>query len=171
VTADKAARRTEYDPALAAGPAGPDHAIERGGAKMNSNRRKRMAVRYVRRTNISGEEGVTISFGFSSLAIAIVAGLLEELPYVGILAALLFFHFHRTVLVTDQHVYVYRDLPFHRPGEQLGQYALGPETVTRVRGKLTFSDGQKVWHSPIFAWRVKQVAEAVQGGGVATATV
>jgi hypothetical protein len=156
-----------YD-ALRANGVRPTIQNERGGAQMNSNRRKRMAGRYVRRTNISGEEGVTISFGFSSLAIAIVAGLLEELPYVGIAAALLFFHFHRTVLVTDQHAYVYRDLPFHRPGEQLGQYPLGPETVTRVRGKLTFSDGQKVWHSPIFAWRVRQVAEAVQGGALAT---
>ena len=72
------------------------------------------------------------------------------------------FHFHRTVLVTDQHVYVYRDLPFHRPGAQLGRYPLGPNTVTRVRGKLTFSDGQVVWHSPLFAWRVRQVADAVQ---------
>lgn len=129
---------------------------------MNTNRRKRMAMRYARRANIEGEQGVTISFGFSSLAIAIVAGVLEELPYVGFALALLFFHFHRTVLVTDQHVYVYRDLPFHRPGAQLGQYPLGAGTVTRVRGKLTFSDGQVVWHSPLFAWRVRQVAEAVQ---------
>jgi hypothetical protein len=125
-----------------------------------------MAARYVRRTEISGEEAVTISFGFSSLAIAILGGLVEEVPYVGFVLAMLFFHFHRTVLVTDQHVYVYRDLPFHRPGEQLGQYPLGPDTVTRVRGKLTFSDGKVVWHSPLFAWRVKQVAAAVQGGGV-----
>ena len=93
-----------------------------------------MAGRYTRRAKLSGEEGVTISFGFSSLPIAIVAGLLEELPYAGILFALLFFYFHRTVLVTDQHAYVYRDLPFHQPGAQLGQYPLGPETVTRVRG-------------------------------------
>ena len=129
------------------------------------NRRKRMALRYARRAKISGEEATTISFGFSSLAIAIVAGVLEALPYVGLLFALLFFHFHRTVLVTDKHVYVYRDLPFHQPGAQLGRYALGPNTVTRVRGKLTFSDGQVVWHSPLFAWRVSQVAEAVQAGG------
>jgi hypothetical protein len=129
------------------------------------SRRKRMAGRYVRRTNISGEEAVTISFGFSSIAIAILAGVLEELPYVGIVFALAFFHFHRTVLVTDRHVYVYRDLPFHQPGAQLGQYPLGSDTVTRVRGKLTFSDGQVVWHSPLFAWRVRQVAEAVQAGG------
>jgi hypothetical protein len=73
------------------------------------------------------------------------------------------------VLVTDRHVYVYRDLPFHRPGAQLGQYPLGPGTLTRVRGKLTFSDGQVVWHSPLFAWRVRQVAEAVRAGGSAAA--
>ncbi len=131
------------------------------------SRRKRMAARYARRANISGEEAVTISFGFSSLAIAIIAGVLEELPYVGLLVALLFFHFHRTVLVTDRHVYVYRDLPFHQPGARLGQYPLGPDTVTRVRGKLTFSDGQVVWHSPLFAWRVRQVAEAVRAGAAA----
>ena len=128
------------------------------------SRRKRMAVRYARRAKISGEEAVTISFGFSSLAIAIIAGILEELPYVGIIAALLFFHFHRTVLVTDRHVYVFRDLPFHRPGAELGVYPLGADTVRRIRGKLTFSDGLLVWHSPLFAWRVRQVAEAVQAG-------
>lgn len=127
------------------------------------NRRKRMARRYARRANI-GEEAVTISFGFSSLVIAVISGLLEELPYVGLVSGLLFFYFHRTVLVTDQHVYVYRDLPFHQPGKRLAQYPVGPNTVSRVRGKLTFSDGHVVWHSPIFAWRVRQVAEAVQRG-------
>jgi hypothetical protein len=128
---------------------------------VGSRQRKRMAQRMVKRANISGEEGVTISFGFSSLAAAIVAGLLEELPYVGVAFTLLTFWLHRTVLVTDQNVYVFRDLPFHRPGERLGQYPLGPDTVTRVRGKLTFSDGLAVWHAPVFAWRVRQVAEAI----------
>jgi len=129
---------------------------------MRSNRRQRMAARYARRAKISGEEGVTISFGFSSLTAALIAGVLEELPYVGFVLALLFFHFHRTVLVTDQQVYVFRDLPFHRPGERLSEYPLGPDSVTRVRGKLTFSDGRVVWHSPFFAWRVRQVADAAQ---------
>jgi hypothetical protein len=69
--------------------------------------------------------------------------------------------------VTDQHVYVFRDLPFHQPGKQLGQYPLGPGTVERVRGKLTFPDGQVVWHAPFFAWRVRQVADAVQAGAPA----
>jgi hypothetical protein len=125
------------------------------------NKRKRMAGRYVKRTKLAGEAGVTISFGFSSLAIAVLSGLLEELPYVGVFVGLAFFHFHRTVLVTDQGAYVYRDLPFHRPGEQLGAYSHGADTVTRKRGKLTFSDGQVVWHAPIFAWRVRQVADAI----------
>jgi hypothetical protein len=128
------------------------------------NQRKRMAGRYVRRTDIQGEEGVTIAFGFSSIAMAILAGVLEEIPFVGIVVALAFFHFHRTVLVTNQHVYVYRDLPFHQPGKQLGKYDLGPGTVTRKRGKLTFPDGQIVWHSPLFAWRIKQVADAIEMG-------
>ena len=132
---------------------------------MRSNNRRRMAGRYARRAKISGEEGVTISFGFSSLMVAVIAGVLEELPYVGFALALLFFHFHRTVLVTDQHVYVFRDLPFHRPGERLGEYPLGPGTVTRVRGKLTFSDDLVVWHAPLFAWRVRQVAEAIDAPG------
>ncbi len=44
------------------------------------NRRKRMAKRYARRAKISGEEAVTISFGFSSLAIAIVAGIFADSP-------------------------------------------------------------------------------------------
>jgi hypothetical protein len=128
------------------------------------NRRRRMAQRYVKRTKISGEQGVTISFGFSSLLIAVISGIMEELPYVGPLVTLAFFHFHRTVLVTDQRVYIFRDLPFHRPGAMLGEYPHGLDTVTRVRGKLTFSDGQEVWHAPFLAWRVRQVADAVQAG-------
>ena len=128
------------------------------------NRRRRMAKRYVKRAKLAGEEGVTISFGFTSLVIAVISGALEELPYVGPFATLAFFHFHRTVLVTDQAVRVYRDLPFHQPGAMLGEYPLGPDSVFRVRGKLSFPDGLEVWHAPFFAWRVRQVAEAVQLG-------
>jgi hypothetical protein len=128
------------------------------------NRRRRMSQRYVRRTKISGEEGVTISFGFTSLLIAVISGFMEELPYIGPLVTLAFFHFHRTVLVTDQHAYVFRDLPFHRPGAMLGEYPLGPGSVVRVRGKLTFPDGQEVWHAPFLAWRVRQVAQAIDAG-------
>ena len=55
------------------------------------------------------------------------------------------------------------------PGERLGEYPLGPGTVTRVRGKLTFSDSRVVWHSPLLAWRVRQVAEAIQTGATLSA--
>jgi hypothetical protein len=128
-----------------------------------SKQRQRMSARYCKRAKIT-EQGVTISFGFSTLVIAIISGLVESLPYVGGFATLGFFYFHRTVLVTDQHVYVYRDLPFHRPGEMLAMYPLGADTVVRVRGKLTFADGTTVWHAPFFAWRVRQVADAIQSG-------
>jgi hypothetical protein len=127
------------------------------------SKRKRMAKRYARRANLD-ETAVTISFGFSSLAIAVLAGLLEMVPYAGVFLGLLFFHFHRTVLVTEERVYVYRDLPFHQPGSMLAAYPLGPDVVTRVRGKLTFVNDVVVWHSPLFAWRVRQVAEAIAAG-------
>ncbi|HTW12449.1 MAG TPA: hypothetical protein VME01_06890 [Solirubrobacteraceae bacterium] len=128
-----------------------------------AGKRRRMASRYARRARIN-EQAVTISFGFSSLWIAIIAGVFEEVAYIGFFVGLLLFRFHRTVLVTEQHVYIFRDLPLHQPGAELGRYPVGPGTVSRVRGKLTFSDGQVVWHSPLFAWRVRQVAEAAQGG-------
>lgn len=127
---------------------------------MNKRGLRRMAQRMVKRAGIEGENGVTVAFGFSSLFAAIVISMLDELPYVGLGMSLLTFGWHRIVLVTDQHVYVMRDRPFHRPGPVLGTYPVGPATVTRVRGKLTFSDGQIVWHSPLFAWRARAVAEA-----------
>jgi hypothetical protein len=122
-----------------------------------------MAQRFVKRAGIQGEEGVTISFGFKSLMAVILISLLEELPYIGAFVTLLTFRWHRIVLVTDQHAYVYSARPFHRPREQLGQYPVGPGTVSRVRGKLTFSDGQEVWHSPLFTWRVAAVESAANG--------
>src|SRR5579875_3054076 len=107
---------------------------------------RRMAERMVRRAGIEGESGVAVSFGFSSLMAAVIISILDELPYVGLAASLLTFPLHRFALVTDQHVYIFRGRPFHRPGEVLGRYPLGPGTVSRKRGKLTFSDGQVVWH-------------------------
>jgi hypothetical protein len=123
-----------------------------------------MAQRMVKRAGLEGESGVTVAFGFSSLLAAIVISILDELPYVGFAMTILTFEWHRIVLVTDQHVYVMKDRPFHRPGAVLGKYPVGPGTVTRVRGKLTFSDGQIVWHSPLFAWRARAVAEAATQG-------
>ena len=118
----------------------------------------------VKRAKLSGEEGVTVSFGFSSLGAAIVVGILDELPYVGLLMTFMTFGVHRIVLVTDQNTYVFRDRPFHRPGEVLGTYPHGSGEVARKRGKLTFPDGQIVWHSPLFAARARRVAEAANAG-------
>ena len=122
---------------------------------------KRMARRMVSRAGISGEEGVTVSFGFKSLFAALWLSVLEELPFgIGLVMTFVTFPLHRIVLVTDQHTYVFKARPFHRPGEMLGQYPHGPGAFSRKRGRLTFPDGQFVWHSPLFASRVKRVAQA-----------
>jgi len=125
-----------------------------------------MAQRMVRRAGITGEDGVAVSFGFKSLAAAVLISVLEELPYLGLAATLLTFPLHRFVLVTDRNVYVFKGRPFHQPGETLGKYPRGPGIVSRVRGKLTFSDGTVVWHSPLISWRAKAVAEAATAGSV-----
>jgi hypothetical protein len=127
---------------------------------MGKKQLKRMAERMVKRAGLEGEEGVTVSFGFRSLAAALWISLLESIPYLGGLLTYVTFGLHRIVLVTDQHVYVFRARPWHRPGEVVATYPLGAETVTRVRGKLTFSDGLVVWHSPLFAGRAQRIIDA-----------
>jgi len=127
---------------------------------MGNRKLKRMAERMVKRAGISGETGVTVSFGFSSLPAALIVGALDQIPYFGLVLTFLTFGVHRIVLVTDQNTYVFRDLPFHRPGAVLGTYPVGPDAATRKRGKLTFSDGLVVWHSPLFAGRAKRVLNA-----------
>jgi hypothetical protein len=122
-----------------------------------------MAGRMVKRAGITGEEGVTVSFGFKSLVASLVVGLLDSLPYIGEILTFVTFRVHRIVLVTDQHTYVFRAKVFHRPGEVLGKYEVGPDTVTRKRGKLTCPDGLVVWHSPLFKRRAKIVADAANG--------
>lgn len=112
------------------------------------------------RAGITGEEGVAVSFGFKSLAAAIVVGFLDELPFIGLLLTFVTFGVHRFALVTDKQTYVIKGRPFHQPGEILARYPVGPGVVDRVRGKLTFPDGQVVWHSPLFASRAKRVQEA-----------
>jgi hypothetical protein len=121
---------------------------------------RRMAKRMAKRAGLT-EDGVAVSFGFSSLVAAIVVGVLAELPYVGLGLTMVTFSMHRIVLVTDQHIYVFQDRPFHRPGAILGQYAVSPDSLTRRHGQLTFSDGQKVWHSPLFAGRARRIENAV----------
>ena len=133
---------------------------------MSKRALQRMAKRMVKRAGLQGEEGVFGSFGFSSLPAAIIIGLLIEVPYIGDILSILAFGFHRIVLVTDEHTYLLRARPFHRPGKMLGTYGVGPGTVQRVRGKLTFADGQVVWHSPLFKRRAKWVAEAANGEAI-----
>jgi hypothetical protein len=130
---------------------------------MGRRQLKRMAERMVRRAGITGEEGVTVSFGFKSLWAAIMISLLEEIPYIGLAVTFLTFGLHRIVLVTNQHTYIYSARPFHRPADKLAEYPIAPGTVTRVRGQLTFSDGAVVWHSPLFSWRAAQVEQAANG--------
>jgi hypothetical protein len=130
---------------------------------MGKKQLQRMADRMAKRAGIEGEQGVTVSFGFSSLMAAMVVGVLEELPLVGLAMTFLTFGVHRHVLVTDQHSYVFRGRPWHRPGERLGIYPIAPGTVTRVRGKLTFNDGNVVWHSPLFSSRAQRVEQAANG--------
>jgi hypothetical protein len=128
---------------------------------MGTRQLKRMAERMVRRTGIQGEEGVTVSFGFKSLISALLLSAMDEFPFgIGLVGSMFLFRWHRIVLVTDQHTYVYKSKMFHRPGEVIGQYPHGPGAFMRRRGKLTFPDGQIVWHSPLFAFRVKRVAQA-----------
>lgn len=130
---------------------------------------KRMAERMVKRAGIQGEEGITVSFGFKSLLSSIVVGFLDALPYIGDVMTFVTFRVHRIVLVTDRHAYVFRSKLFHRPGEVLGKYEIGPGTVQRVRGKLTFEDGVVVWHSPLFKRRAILVEEAANGQTAAVA--
>ncbi len=129
---------------------------------------KRMAGRMVRRAGIQGEEGQAVAFGFKSLWAAILISLLEELPYVGLAATFLTFPLHRIVLATDKNTYVFSGRPFHRPGDKLGEYPNAPGTVTLGQGFLsggqqTYPDGQVVWHSPFFAWRVRAVTDVTNG--------
>jgi hypothetical protein len=130
---------------------------------MGGRKLKRMAGRMVKRAGIQGEEGVTVSFGFGSLLSSIFIGFLDEIPYIGLFLTFLTFGVHRIVLVTNAHTYVYKSKPFHRPGKLLGTFAISPDAVSRKRGKLTFADGVKVWHSPLFAARAKRVAQAANG--------
>ena len=123
---------------------------------------QRMAGRMARRAGIA-EEGVAVSFGFKSLAAAMLIGALEELPLIGLVMTFATFGMHRIALVTDRQTYVFRAKPFHRPGEVLGQYPVGHGVVARVRGKLTFPDGLVVWHSPLFAARARRVELAANG--------
>lgn len=140
---------------------------------------QRMANRIARRAHVENEGAVCVAFTFNNLATMLIFGLVEDLvkliPSVGDLVELVLsvlgFYFHRIVLVTGQNVYVYRDLPFHRPGKMLMKLERGPGTVQLGspqsggfmrfirRGQLTFADGTVVYHSFVFIKRVLYVEQ------------
>lgn len=139
---------------------------------MSRRRLQRMAKRMAKRAGIQGEEGVAVAFGYKSLWASILIGMLEaaseRIPFLPLLITLLTFPLHRIALVTDQRAYVFRGRPFHRPGKRLGEYQIGPGTAQLghglfSRGRATFEDGQNVWHSLFFRWRIVAVAEAANG--------
>ena len=139
---------------------------------------ERMANRVARRAHLD-EPAVAVAYAFNNLLTVCIFGVVDEVvrfvPTVGellVLATSLFsFYFHRIVIVTDRHVYVYRDLPLHFPGKRLAAYDRGPGLV-RIgsdrqgwwshlirRGQLTFHDGTVVYHGFIWIRRAQYVAQ------------
>src|SRR5689334_21379632 len=96
----------------------------------------RMAQRMAKRAKLP-EDAVAVAFTFNNLFTMVVFGIVEDIakliPSVGDLIdmgiSLVSFYWHRVVLVTDRYVYIYRDLPFHRPGRQLNVFERGPGLV------------------------------------------
>jgi hypothetical protein len=126
----------------------------------------------VKRAEIQGEEGVAVAFGYKSLWAAFLIGALESvserIPFLPLVITLATWPLHRIVLVTDKNSYLFRSRPFHRPGAKLGEYPVAPGTVALGQGwfsrrKLTFNDGQEMWHSWAFGWRVVAVERAANG--------
>jgi hypothetical protein len=140
---------------------------------------QRMASRVARRAQVDGEGAVAVAFTFNNLATMVTFGVIEDVtqfvPVIGSLIefalSILGFYFHRIVLVTDQHVYVFRDWPFHFPGKLLmkqergpGVVQLGVPTASPLmrfirRGQLTFRDGTIVYHTVIFIRRAQYIAQ------------
>jgi hypothetical protein len=137
--------------------------VQSAPAAMGRRGLKRMAGRMARRAGIN-EQGQAVAFSYSSGWAALLFGVGEELvsdiPFLPLLLTIISFHWHRIILVTDQRAYLFQARLFHQPGAVLGTYPLGPGSMTRVRGKLTFVDGQVAYHVPVFAWRMKAIAQA-----------
>jgi hypothetical protein len=139
---------------------------------------KRMAQRMAKRAKLD-EQGVAVCFAYNNLATTLLIGTVEDVvryvPSIGDLIemaiSILTFYFHRIVLVTESHVYVYRDLPFHIPGKQLASYTRHDGVVKLGspypggfsgfirRGQLTFEDEHVVYHSFIFIRRARYIAQ------------
>lgn len=141
---------------------------------------QRMAARVARRADLN-EQGVAVAFTFNNLVTMLTFGLVEDVaefvPAIGgalkLVVSLLSFYFHRIVIVTDQHVYVFRDWPFHFPGKRLATFDRGPGVVgigssipnpgwwSRLirRGQLTFNDGTVVYHGIFWIRRAQYIAQ------------
>ena len=139
---------------------------------------QRMANRVARRADLT-EGAVAVAFTFNNLATMLIFGVVEDVarfvPVIGstleLAVGLLGFYFHRIVLVTEENIYVYRDLPFHIPGRLLVSYRrhagvvrLGtdsPSWFSRMirRGQLTFEDGTVVYHAILWIRRAQYVAQ------------
>ncbi len=139
---------------------------------------QRMAQRMAKRAHVN-EQGVAVCFAYNNLLTTLLIGMVEDVaqfvPAVGspieLAISILTFYFHRIVLVTDQNVYVFRDWPFHFPGERLAAYSrhagvvkLGspnPGGFSRFirRGQLTFEDGHIVYHPILWIRRAKYIAQ------------
>ena len=138
----------------------------------------RMAKRMARRARID-EQGVAVCFAYNNLLTTVLIGTVEDVvryvPSVGglieLAISIVTFYFHRIVLVTDQHVYVFRDWPFHFPGKRLAVYPRHAGVVTLGspnpggfskfirRGQLTFEDGHVVYHGILWIRRARYIAQ------------
>jgi hypothetical protein len=139
---------------------------------------QRMATRVGRRAKLD-EQAIAVAYTFNNLFTMVLFSFIEDvakfIPAIGefleLAISLGSFYFHRIVIVTDRHVYIYRDLPFHRPGKRLAEYERGPGLIrmgsdktgwfSRVirRGQLTFSDGTVVYHGIFWIRRAQYVAQ------------
>jgi hypothetical protein len=139
---------------------------------------QRMANRVARRAHLD-EPAVAVAFTFNNLLTLCIFGVVEDvvrlIPTIGglleLATSLFSFYFHRIVIVTTERVYVYRDWPFHFPGERLAVYDRGPGVVrigsdrqnwwSRLirRGQLTFQDGMVVYHGIFWIRRAQYVAQ------------
>lgn len=138
-----------------------------------------MAQRVARRAHLD-EHAVAVAFTYNNLLTMVVFGVAEDvarfIPAVGglvdIALSLLSFYFHRIVIVTDDYVYIYRDLPFHFPGRQLSAYRRGPglvrlgspypeSAISRFirRGQLNFNDGMVAYHQFLWIRRARYIEQ------------
>jgi hypothetical protein len=139
---------------------------------------QRMARRVTKRAHLN-EQGVAVAFTYNNLLTTLLIGPIEDIaryiPSVGEIIELAIsvftFYFHRIVLVTEQNIYIYRDLPFHIPGKLLASYSRHPGVVSLGgkpqsawsrfirRGQLTFEDGFVVYHGILWIRRAQYIEQ------------